>query len=108
MNKKLFLLILCSAYTLAQQEPFTRVQRGNRRFNSKTVRATVANEEAKQNMLAQPTNGDEQRYADLRGSYGKGLKQLPTGFIDPNAFNSLVRALQLGTSDAFLTIQMGT
>lgn len=108
MNKKIFALILFSSYALAQDATFTRVQRGNRRFNAKTVRTTVAHERAQQNMFAQPTNGDEQRYADLRGSYGKGLKQLPTGFVDPTAFNILVRAFQLGTSDSFLTIPMGT
>lgn len=102
------LLILVHASGYASDNSFSIIQRSNRRFNAKTVRTITAQNQSTSVLESQPTNGDEQRYDDLRGSYGKGLKQQSDGFIDPDAYNEMVLAIQRGTSDAFLDITMGT
>jgi hypothetical protein len=108
MNKRFFLLILFASYAFAQDATFTRVQRGNRRFNAKTTRTAPTNDEAQRPMLPQPTNGDEQRYADKRASYGKILNQLSSGLVDPAAFAQLVFALNSNSQAAFDAIKLGT
>ncbi len=106
--KKLILLLMSSTYIFTQDVSFNTIRRGNRRVNAKTTRVTTANNQSAQPLFAQPTNGDQQRYADKRASYGKALKQLENGLIDVTAFNQMVTAFQLGCSDAFLNITMGT
>ena len=101
-------LLFFLSSTVFAQDAFNAIRRSNRRLNAKIARDVATNQRAQQTLQPQPTNGDQQRYADLRGSYGKGLKQLDSGFIDPAAYNQLVRATQLGTSDSFLNITMGT
>lgn len=106
MNKKIILLLLSSCYIYG--DAFTTISRANRRVNARTARTTVANEEIKNVLLLQPTNGDEQLYADKRASYGKALKQLASGLIDPKAFDEVVFALNSNNQNAFNTISMGT
>lgn len=106
--KKLLFLLLCNLYTQANDHDFTIIKRANRRVNAKNVRGTATNMQQIQPLTAQPTNGDEQRYTDKRASFGKSLKQLPNGLIDVSAFNKMTFALNLGTSDSFLNIPMGT
>lgn len=103
----LSVLFFVSSLT-AQDARFTRIQRANRRFNAKSTRVTATNERTQQTLATQTTNGDEQKYADKRASFGKSLKHLDTGFLDTDAFNQMVVALQRGTSDGFLDITMGT
>src|SRR3972149_2297090 len=91
-------LLFFLSSTVFAQDAFNAIRRSNRRLNAKIARDVATNQRAQQTLQPQPTNGDQQRYADLRGSYGKGLKQLDSGFIDPAAYNQLVRATQLGTS----------
>lgn len=109
MNKKIILLlsVLCS-YGLAQADDFTLVRRANRRFNAAMVRDGATDRCVRQELAEQPTNGDEWLYPDFRGSYGKGLKQLATGFVDPAAYESLLFALATGKSSDFDKILMGT
>lgn len=49
---------------------------------------------------AQPDNGDEARYADLRASFCKTLPQNELGEVDPAAFGALLKALDEGTLEA--------
>ena len=107
--KKLLVLLLIPTYAVSQSDTvWKNISRANRRVNSKMVRNLTAETNARKSLTAQPTNGDQERYADLRGSYGKGLKQLDSGFIDPVAYQQLVVALQRGNSNDFLKITMGT
>ena len=108
MNKKLCLLSLISCSLLGGDTTFNTIQRANRRVNARTVSNTVANLNTAQNIVLQPTNGDEQRYADKRASYGKALKQLDSGLIDPAAFEQVVFAVNSNSQAAFNAITMGT
>ncbi len=111
MNKKIILTltVLCS-YGLVHADPFTVVRRANRRFNAELVRNGTADRCVRQDLAAQPTNGDEQLYEDLRGNFGKGLKQITndtdSSLVDPEAYNSLLFALATGNSSDFDKIQM--
>lgn len=111
MIKKYFALVLLIASCIdAQEAPsrFTRIRRANRRLNSKGLRVTAADSRVNQALGAQPTNGDEELYADKRASFGKALPHDDTtGLFDVDAFNTMVRALETGDSDAFLAIPMG-
>lgn len=99
-------LLLLAPCLHAVEDVFTVVQRANRKTNAKMIRATAANQNAARPMTPQGGNGDEERYADKRGSYGKGLKQLDTGLVDPVAFKSLVIATQTGLPSDFNKIIM--
>jgi hypothetical protein len=109
MIKRTGLIFLTAAISIhAQDALFTNVRRANRKTNVKVVRATTANQRAQQTLQTQLTNGDEQRYADKRGSYGKGLKQNDDGFVNVTAFKQLVIATQTGLPADFNKITMGT
>lgn len=56
----------------------------------------------------QHTNGDEQRYADKRASFGKGLKQHKNGLMDVSAFDQLLRTLHTRKLADFNRIPWGT
>lgn len=57
---------------------------------------------------AQVANGDELRYADLRGSFSKGLPHNDLGEVDPDAFNAMVFALNQRSQAAFNNIPLGS
>lgn len=107
MIKKLLwsALIVLVPY-LQAEDTFSVVKRANRKTNTKMIRSAATNQQANRPLGPQLTNGDEQRYADKRGSYGKGLRQLDTGLVDPVAFNSLVIATQTGNPADFNRVQM--
>lgn len=98
----LFLLAPC----LQAESLYDVVQRANRKTNAKMIRNATANLNAARPLTPQSGNGDEERYADKRGSYGKGLKQLDTGLVDPVAFKSMVYATQTGLPADFNKIIM--
>jgi hypothetical protein len=52
------------------------------------------------------TNGDEERYSSRIGSYSKGLPHNDLGEVDPQAFQSLLHALQSGDPQDFENIQL--
>ena len=53
------------------------------------------------------TNGDEERYADKRGTYTKALLQDGPGRVDLNAYQSFRAALHSGNPEDFEDIIMG-
>lgn len=55
---------------------------------------------------AQPTNGDEDLYADLRAAFCKTLPQNEFGEVDPAAFDRLREALAAGTSQAMARVPL--
>src|SRR5579872_6638600 len=106
--KKILLLTLCSAPLFAPSDAnFNQIRRANRRANAGIIRNLATSQESRQAMQLQPTNGDEQRYADKRGSYCKGLAQLDTGFVDVTVFNSMVFAMLTGNPTNFNQIILG-
>ncbi len=54
-----------------------------------------------------PTNGDEQRYSNFIGNFGKALPHDSNGVVDPNAYRALLRALQSAAAGDFEAIPMG-
>ncbi len=110
--KKFFLpMILFVALPLvlfAQgDEPFFKVRRAQRRIEAHTIKSGVAHFNEKKSVRRQLRNGDLERYLDLRGSYGKALNHLSTGFVQRNAFQSLLIALQSESISAFNQIILG-
>lgn len=108
MIKKITLLILASSSISFAADPFLVISRANRKLNARTRRVTTTQNRTEETLTPQPNNGDEVLYADKRGSYGKALPQTGSGLVNPAAFNAMVAAINNGSSDAFLTIPMGT
>ncbi len=109
MKKGLLILPFIASLSFAQSDTvWHNITRANRRANSQIIRKIVAQYDAQQLLAAQATSGDEQLYADKRGSFGKSLKQLDSGLIDPNAFEQLVFAVQTTNPANFNSITMGT
>jgi len=109
--KKLYSIIISMSVVMLNardQTTFEKVQRANRRVNSKNIRAAASLESASWPLLTQLTNGDEQRYADKRASYAKALKIQDNGLVDVGAFNQMVFALSTNNQNAFNAIPMGT
>jgi hypothetical protein len=106
---RLITAVLMPAMTLSAitDEEFLRIRRFERQVTAHTVKAEVAGFDEGIPLGAQPQNGDEQSYADLHGSFNKGLQHQMTGYASRPAFESLVRALSTGLDVDFNTIQVG-
>lgn len=112
--KKFFLFVLIgalqnSALGLCKETEtdFFALLRAQRRVEAHTIKSAVAEFNERVRVPKQLTNGDEERYADLRGSFGKALQHAPHGFIQPDAFQSLVRPLQSKSIQEFNEILLG-
>lgn len=108
MKKPIFLLFFIGSIHAQSDTVWKNIYRANRRANSEIVRTIVPQSDAQQTLVAQPTNGEEALYADKRASYGKALKQLDSGLIDPTAFAQVVKAVYTNTQANFNAITMGT
>lgn len=86
---------------------FFEILREKRRVETHTTKTSVAKSDAEKDAQDQKTNGDEERYKDLRGSFNKGLEHYSSGFPDPNAFESLRVALTTGKNEDFNQILIG-
>ncbi len=109
MNRLIVAAALIPVVTLSaiSDAEFLRLQRFERQVTAHTVKAEVAGFDERISLAPQPQNGDEQRYADLRGSFNKGLQHQTTGFASTPAFQSLVRALSTGLDFDFNSILVG-
>jgi hypothetical protein len=110
MKKKIILLIGFSASSISAMSNdvvFFNLRRAQRRVKAHTVKSAVAEFDEAKPLVPQAGNGDEQRYADLRGSFGKILRHQDNGFQNRSAFSSLVFALQTGVSANFNNIILG-
>ncbi len=108
--KRILLLILSTQLLVSAPSDavYRAIKRANRRANSKIIRNTATETDARQGLAAQPTNGDQERYADKRGNYGKGLQQDDNGLVNIPAYNSLTLATSSWNSADFDKIIMGT
>lgn len=52
-------------------------------------------------------NGDEERYADFRNSFSKGLPHNELGEVDPAAYNQLLEAIETADPERFENLTMG-
>lgn len=113
MHKLLHGIILFSAIfslreaqTLSNKD-FFKFMREERQKSSCNTKLSVAQFDGEKNLDAQSQNSDMQVYADFRGNFGKGLDHLSSGFINPSAFNSMLKAIYSGNQSDFDNIQMG-
>jgi len=108
-NIYIFLLgVITTSSASSNNRTFEAIRRANRRANAKIIRTTTATQQAAQPLAIQLNNGDEQRFADKRGSFSKSLKTKDDGLVYVPAFNQMVCALQTGNPYDFNKITMGT
>ena len=74
---------------------------------SQEIRINAANHERAVRIPNQPTNGDQNRYADQANTYTKGLPHDSFGRVDLNAFSILLNALNTGEPEDFEKIIVG-
>lgn len=65
------------------------------------IRRDAAQSYLSQQKPPQPTNGDEERYADKRASFSKTLPHNDLGEVDPEAYATLLAILDSGDPDRF-------
>lgn len=109
MKKLYFLIILCafvSGFSITDEE-FSEILRAQRQVQTHTIKSSVSEFDAKKPIPNQSTSADETLYPDLRGSYNKALRHLPSGFPDVEAFESMRFALVSGKPADFLNIILG-
>lgn len=109
MKEKIFFacLAVCQTVFAISDEEFFRFQRFFRQVDTHTTKSEVAQFDESKSVLDQPTNGDEKRFSDLRGSFNKALVHQTSGFPDVKAFSSLVFALTSQSYSNFNKIQIG-
>jgi membrane-associated phospholipid phosphatase len=79
-----------------------------RRRLARALREESAARQSLKDLAVQECNGDESRFADLRGQYSKGLPHDPvTGEVDSGAYQALLSALRSGAFTDFEAIPMG-
>ncbi|MGA8164679.1 MAG: vanadium-dependent haloperoxidase [Waddliaceae bacterium] len=114
MNR--YLLILTTFLSLAiypmaifgiSNDRFFRLARDQRRVTSHTIKSAVGDFDLRKQWPKQTNNGDEKNFENLRGNFGKALSHFSTGYIIPNAYQSLIKALQSGKQEDFDSIQLG-
>lgn len=79
----------------------------DRRTKAFLIRGEAATLELLAGIPPHPTNGDEDRYPSRIGNFTKGLRHLPSGEVDPSAYESLLRALRSGRWQDFEAVQLG-
>lgn len=96
-------LMLCAL----SDSDFLKLQRVLRQIETNDVKLNVTSVNSKKPLPTQNTNGDEQRYTDLRGSFGKGLEHFSSGYINQVAYKSMLKALGTGSQSTFNQIILG-
>jgi hypothetical protein len=71
------------------------------------IRLATAQQQARIPVPPHTTNGDEERYRDKCGTYGKGILQDGIGLVNLNAYQTFKRALDSGNPADFENIIMG-
>ena len=106
---KIFLIfaLISLQFVYSNEDVFFTLRRRQRQVDAHTMKGAVAEFDESKPVGNQARNGDEQKFSDLRGSFGKGLNHFSTGFINPASFDSLVLALQSESSRDFDQIQLG-
>lgn len=71
------------------------------------ARLRAAEEEKQREIPPHPTNGDEERYRNRISVSTKGLEHDALGHVDPQSYDSFVRALRSGRHEDFESIILG-
>lgn len=108
LNKFIFgLLLPLAGFAKSKDEAFFELQQAQKRIEAHTIKSEVADFDEDTKVQKQPNNGDQERYSDLRGNFGKALLHFSSGLIDPVAYNSLLKAIESGNNDLFNQIILG-
>ena len=104
-----YALLLFPLVCLAKSKDtaFLELTREQRRIEALETKAHVATNNVNVQVSTQHTNGDEALYSDFRGSFGVTLQHDSNGFIIPNSFKQLVKALQSQKPSDFNKIPIG-
>lgn len=109
MFKKISIFCLILVNFAHAAEPLrTNIARAQRRANALITRNAAGKQRSDELLATQSTNGDEELYADKRGSFGKSLAHNNNGLINLTAFNEMVTAIQSANPVLFNQITMGT
>jgi len=100
-----FLPFICWAVS---NDTFFELQRDQRQNKCHTAKEAVSNFDIKKPWPYQSNNGDQALYSNLRGNFGKALNHFSNGYLNPAAYDSLVKAMQSGVVADFNAIQIGT
>lgn len=76
----------------------------DRRVRAREIRKQAADNAFDRPRVEHRSNNDESQYADFRGNFHKTLPQDQDGFVDPQAYRQLVRALESGKPAEFEAI----
>src|SRR5689334_23332973 len=87
----LLILLPIACFSRSKDQSFTDLTREQRRIDALETKSEVATFDASKKIHSQHTNGDEERYEDLRGSFGVSLDHHSNGFIRTSAFEKLVK-----------------
>jgi hypothetical protein len=76
-----------------------------RRERAFQIRYQAAKSHRSKPLVVHATNGDEERYANRIGNHSKGLPHNSFGEVDPDAYDSLLAALESGDPADFAAIR---
>ncbi|MCB1108582.1 MAG: phosphoesterase, partial [Chlamydiia bacterium] len=96
--------LVCFAITDKQ---FNEICQKQRRVSTNLVKSAVTGFDNEKSLKLSKNNGDQSRYADLRGNFNKALKHQTNGFPTNAAYSSLIKALTSGSPQSFLNIILG-
>ena len=102
----IFSIIPALCFSISDED-FFKIQRAQRQIDSHTIKSKVSNFDLKKRRAKQQTNGDQQLYPDFHGNFNKALIHQPNGFPNPEAYQSLVKALTGKDNNLFNEIQIG-
>ncbi|WP_321853946.1 phosphatase PAP2 family protein [Paraburkholderia tropica] len=80
-----------------------------RRERARQLRIARADLHAREFVFSHPDNGDEAKYADRNyfASFSRGLPHNALGEVDPAAYRMLLKAIEIGTFEAFEAVPLG-
>ena len=80
---------------------------GRRQNDAYRIRVSAAQREREATQPAHPVNGDEERYSTRIGNYSKGLPHNDLGEVNPQVYETFLKALARGTQADLDKIRMG-
>ncbi|MEM1283232.1 MAG: vanadium-dependent haloperoxidase [Chlamydiota bacterium] len=102
-----FFVVVSIVTCTAEEQKTLHQKRMERHKETHEVKSKVMNFCGDKKIPRQTVNEDEQKFGDLRGCYGKGLKHDSTGFINKKSYESLKKAIESNNPETFENILIG-
>ncbi|MFN0107557.1 MAG: twin-arginine translocation signal domain-containing protein [Blastocatellia bacterium] len=93
--------------TALAQSPVPANDRQSRAERAMRIRQQAAQNQRKQPILSQPSNGDEDAYANRIGCYSKALPHDELGLVEPRAYQALLQAVTTCEQNDYEMIPLG-